>query len=81
MLNMGIIGMGKMGSFHAEWISDSDMATDRRRLYLTMLGVCGNEEDLPLLEEMLRSTTKSSPGGRSAAKRPQACSSSSRNTI
>ncbi len=46
-----------------EWIRDPEMATDRRRLYLTMLGVCGDEKDLPLLEEMLRSTTKSSRGG------------------
>jgi hypothetical protein len=28
-----------------------------------MLGVCGDEKDLPMLEEMLRSTTKSSRGG------------------
>jgi len=46
-----------------KWISDPELPTDRRRLYLTMLGVCGDEKDLPLLEEMLRSTTKSSRGG------------------
>lgn len=46
-----------------KWIGDPEMPTDRRRLYLTMLGVCGDEKDLPMLEEMLRSTTKSSRGG------------------
>jgi hypothetical protein len=46
-----------------EWISDPEMATDRKRLYLTMLGVCGDEKDLPLLETMLRSTQKSTRGG------------------
>lgn len=45
------------------WISDSEMPTDRKRLYLTMLGVCGGKDDLPLLEKMLRSTSKSSRGG------------------
>lgn len=45
------------------WISDSEMPTDRKRLYLTMLGACGNEEQLPLLESMLRSTKKSTRGG------------------
>ncbi|MEM8665977.1 MAG: hypothetical protein AAGG48_00570 [Planctomycetota bacterium] len=46
-----------------EWISDPEMATDRKRLYLTMLGVCGDEKDLPLLEKMLRSTQKNTRGG------------------
>jgi hypothetical protein len=46
-----------------EWISDPEMATDRKRLYLTLLGVCGDEKDLPFLEQMLRSTQKSTRGG------------------
>ena len=29
-----------------EWIHDVELAPSRRRLYLTMLGVCGNESDL-----------------------------------
>ena len=45
-----------------EWITDSEMPTDRKRLYLTMLGVCGDEKDLPLLEKQLRSTQKSTRG-------------------
>ena len=46
-----------------EWIGDPEMATDRKRLYLTMLGVCGDEKNLPFLEKMLRSTQKSTRGG------------------
>ncbi|MDA8745748.1 hypothetical protein N9N28_14030 [Rubripirellula amarantea] len=46
-----------------EWMSEPELATDRKRLYLTMLGVCGSEQDLPMLETMLRSTKKSTRGG------------------
>lgn len=45
------------------WITDPEMSTDRKRLYFTMLGVCGDEKDLPTLEKMLRSTQKSTRGG------------------
>ncbi len=44
------------------WISDPEMATDRKRLYLTMLGVSGDQQDLPYLEKLLRSTQKSTRG-------------------
>ena len=30
------------------------MCRSRRRLYLTMLGVCGNDKDLPVLEKLLK---------------------------
>ncbi|MEM9586836.1 MAG: hypothetical protein AAGA03_06110 [Planctomycetota bacterium] len=46
-----------------EWLSDAEMSADRRRLYLTMLGVCGSKADLPMLESMLTSTEKSSRSG------------------
>ncbi len=46
-----------------DWISDPEMSTDRKRLYLTLLGVCGSEKDLPMLEQMLRGTEKSTRGG------------------
>ena len=36
-----------------EWISSSTTGPSRRRLYLTMLGVCGNQGDLPLLKDMI----------------------------
>ncbi len=45
------------------WINEDGMPADRKRLYLTMLGVCGDEKDLPLLEEMLTSTQPTSRGG------------------
>jgi len=40
-----------------------DMSADRKRLYLTMLGVIGDEKDLPFLEAMMRSSQKSSRSG------------------
>lgn len=46
-----------------EWISDPELSTDRKRLYLTLLGVSGTEADVPMLEQMLRSTQKSTRGG------------------
>lgn len=45
------------------WIQEPEMPADRKRLYLTMLGVCGDEKDVPILEEMLRSTQPSTRGG------------------
>ena len=41
------------------WLEDPELPTDRRRLYLTLLGVVGNRDDLPMLERMLRSEQKS----------------------
>lgn len=38
-----------------KWIKDVDIPASRRRLYLTMLGVCGTDDDLPMLAEMLKS--------------------------
>ncbi len=46
-----------------EWIKEPEMPADRKRLYLTMLGVCGSEQDLPMLESMLRSEQKSTRSG------------------
>lgn len=37
-----------------EWITDSQVGPTRRRLYLTMLGVCGTPEDVAMLEELLK---------------------------
>ncbi|MEM0926582.1 MAG: hypothetical protein AAGJ83_11130, partial [Planctomycetota bacterium] len=36
------------------WVKLPDLVADRKRLYFTMLGVCGTKEDLPMLEEMLK---------------------------
>ena len=38
-----------------EWIQSSDVNPSRRRLYLTMLGVCGDQRDLAMLEGMIAS--------------------------
>jgi hypothetical protein len=37
------------------WVSDSTTTAERKRLYFTMLGVCGLPEDVELLERLLRS--------------------------
>lgn len=36
-----------------KWIANLEINPSRRRLYLTMLGVCGSKDDLPLLESMI----------------------------
>ena len=43
-----------------KWIQDKDVLASRRRLYLTMLGVCGTNEDVAALEEMI---TREEPNG------------------
>jgi hypothetical protein len=37
------------------WIKNPQVSPSRRRLYLTMLGVCGSKDDLPMLEEFIKS--------------------------
>ncbi len=37
-----------------EWIRDVELSPSRRRLFFTMLGVCGTRDDVPLLEHFLR---------------------------
>lgn len=37
------------------WVSDKQTTAERKRLYFTMLGVCGLPEDVELLESLLRS--------------------------
>ncbi len=46
-----------------EWIENPDIAANRRRLYFTMLGVCGTKADLPLLEKMLSSSERANKSG------------------
>lgn len=45
------------------WITDTNLPATRRRLYLTMLGVCGGEKDLPFLEQLIRSEDKKAKAG------------------
>ena len=45
------------------WIKSSDVPASRRRLYLTLLGVCGTSKDLTMLEEMMKSTDRKQKAG------------------
>lgn len=36
-----------------DWVKDPEVAINRRRLYLTMLGVCGTDEEAAAMEQML----------------------------
>jgi hypothetical protein len=38
-----------------KWVQDPEVSPSRRRLYLTMLGICGSKADVPLLEAMIAS--------------------------
>lgn len=45
------------------WIQSDEIPASRRRLYLTMLGVCGTSSDLPALEAMLKSSDRKQKSG------------------
>ena len=45
------------------WIKDPNISASRRRLYLTLLGVCGTKADLPLLESLLKSDDRRKKAG------------------
>ena len=45
------------------WILDPDIPASRRRLYFTLLGVCGTKADNGLLERLLRSSDKKDKAG------------------
>ena len=45
------------------WIEDPEIPASHRRLYLTMLGVCGTQADLPMLEKRMRGTDPQSKSG------------------
>src|SRR5207247_1658673 len=38
-----------------KWVTDPEVSPSRRRLYLTMLGICGSKADVPMLESMIAS--------------------------
>jgi hypothetical protein len=46
-----------------KWISDPNLPASRRRLYLVMLGVCGSEQDLPMLVASMKSTDRKQKAG------------------
>jgi hypothetical protein len=45
------------------WIKNPDVPASRRRLYLVMLGVCGSEKDIPMLEEFMKSSDRKAKSG------------------
>ncbi len=49
------------------WVQDANIPASRRRLYLTMLGISGTPEDVPLLEGMLKSNDRQVKQGLDAA--------------
>jgi hypothetical protein len=46
-----------------KWIKDVEVPASRRRLYLTMLGVCGGEKDIPMLEDLITSGDRQARAG------------------
>jgi hypothetical protein len=45
------------------WIQNNDVPASRRRLYFTMLGVCGTPDDAPLLQSMMKSDDRQTKAG------------------
>jgi hypothetical protein len=45
------------------WIKNPEIPASRRRLYMVMLGICGSEKDLPMLEEFMRSSDRKAKSG------------------
>jgi hypothetical protein len=45
------------------WIKNPEIPASRRRLYLVMLGVAGDEKHLPMLEEFMKSSDRKSKSG------------------
>ncbi len=41
---------------YIRWIEDPQVSPSHRRQYLTLLGVCGTQEEVPLLEKLIKST-------------------------
>lgn len=46
-----------------EWINDPETSVNRRRLYLTMLGVCGNDDDAETLRGFIESGDRKQRAG------------------
>jgi len=45
------------------WVQDTSRSPDRKRLYFTMLGICGKEEDAELFETMITSSNPDDRAG------------------
>jgi hypothetical protein len=46
-----------------KWLNDPNISPSHRRLYFTLLGVCGTEKDLPLIEEIFNSKDRKLKAG------------------
>ena len=46
-----------------KWLNNPDISPSHRRLYFTLLGVCGTEKDLPLIEELFKSKDRKLKAG------------------
>lgn len=46
-----------------KWILNPETSVNRRRLYFTMLGVCGGPQDIELLERLIRSDDRKEQAG------------------
>jgi hypothetical protein len=46
-----------------KWLQNPDIPASRRRLYFVMLGVCGTEDDLPMLEAAMKSNDRKARSG------------------
>jgi hypothetical protein len=45
------------------WIKNPEIPASRRRLYLVMLGVSGDQKDVPMLEEFIKSSDRKAKSG------------------
>ena len=45
------------------WVKSKDTSVNRRRLYFTMLGVCGKKEDIEMLEDFITSGSRKKRAG------------------
>ncbi len=46
-----------------KWVQDTSKSPDRKRLYFTMLAICGKSEDADLFESMIRSENQEARAG------------------
>jgi hypothetical protein len=46
-----------------KWLNDPNITPSHRRLYFTLLGVCGTQKDLPLMEEIFKTKDRKLKAG------------------
>src|SRR5262249_47999106 len=45
------------------WIKNQDVPASRRRLYLVLLGLTGNDKDVPMMEDFIKSSDRKQRSG------------------